>query len=192
MSDPGSRGGTSRPDEPESVARPWRRLAQWGGDQEFIDRSHECLRVIRQQALESEAEADLRALLSPDAPRDPLGGQPGDRTRRRARMLLWALIGGQSGRDPDAEPWLVSCVTGGVGEVSQTWFELGYFLFVVGEGVVAELPLRRAIEAGHPDYVDQGLQYLALVLADEQGREQEVRELRDQLGQWGPPFGTGP
>lgn len=191
MSDRGAGGGTSRPDGPDPVARPWRRLAQWSSDQEFIDRSRECLRVIREQALESEAEADLRALLQPEAPWDLFRDQPGDRIRRRAMMVLWALIGGQSGRDPDAESWLTACVTGSVGEVGRAWFELGFFLFMVGEGVVAEVPLRRAIEAGHPDYVDQGLHYLALVLADEEGREEEVRELRSQLAQWGPPFGTG-
>ena len=191
MSDSGARGGTSRPDEPDSVAQPWRRLAQWSSDQEFIDRSRECLQVIREQALESEAEADLRALLEPEAPWDLFGDRPGDRTRRRAMMVLWALIGGQSNRNPDAESWLSACVTGAVGEVGQAWFELGFFLFVVGEGVMAEVPLRRAIEAGHPDYVDQGLHYLALVLADEEGREEEVRELRNQLAQWDPRFGTG-
>jgi hypothetical protein len=186
-----ARGDTSRPEGPESAARPWRGIAQWSSHQEFIDRSHECLRLIREQALESEAEADLRALLDPDARWDLFGGQPGDEIRRRAMMVLWALIGGQAGRDPDAETWLTGCVTRGFGEVGQAWFELGFFLFVIGEGVVAEVPLRRAIEAGHPDYVDQGLHYLALVLDDEDGREEEVRELRDQLGQWGPPFGTG-
>lgn len=186
-----ARGDMSRPDGPESAARPWRGIAQWSSHQEFIDRSHACLRFIREQALESEAEADLRALLDPDARWDLFGGQPGDEIRQRAMMVLWALIGGQAGRDPDAETWLTGCVTRGFGEVGQAWFELGFFLFVIGEGVVAEVPLRRAIEAGHPDYVDQGLHYLALVLDDEDGREEEVRELRDRLGQWGPPFGTG-
>ena len=76
MSDREARGGTSRPNGPESVAQPWRRLTQWSSDQEFVDRSRECLWVIREQALESEAEADLRALLEPEAPWDLLAPSP--------------------------------------------------------------------------------------------------------------------
>lgn len=178
-----------QPESPAARERPWLRLAEWEDGQEFYDQARSCLRMVREQGLEREAEADLWVLLDPDAPWDLLNVQPGDEKRRRAAMLLWALLGGQEGRDPDGEPRLRDTIGVGCNEVGQAWFELGYFLFFVGEGLTAEIPLRRAIDAGHPDYVDQGLYYLAMVLGDQEGREHEAELLFCQAAQCDSLFG---
>lgn len=57
------------------------------------------------------------------------------------------------------------------------WYELGYFLIVIGDVRAAEIPMRRAIECGHPDVVDQALQNLGMALARQEGRERDAELL---------------
>ena len=152
---------------------PWLHLPTNGSPQEFFEQARESLRVARESAREREAEEDLRKLLGPDVP---------DAVRERAAFVLWALLAGQDGRDPDGEPDLREAILDRPGREHPeiwggAWYELGSFLVFMGDEQAAEIPMRRAIECGHPDVVDQALCNLGITLAAQAGRERDAEVL---------------
>lgn len=153
---------------------PWRHVVH-GTSHDFIDGARERLRVARELGREREAEADLRTL-GPDVP---------DTVRERAAFVLWALLARQEGRDADDELDLRTAILGRPGieypEIwGGAWYELGYFLILIGDVQAAEMPMRRAIECGHPDVVDQALCNLGVALAAQHGRKRDAELLLRQ------------
>jgi tetratricopeptide (TPR) repeat protein len=175
-----------RDDEAAPGGRPWLRLAQWTGN-EFYDAARESLRYAREEGREREARGDLWRLLR---------SGPSGLARERAAFLLWALLARGEGRDPDGDPHLREAIVDRPGAeewpevLGRAWYELGYFLILMGDAQAAEIPMRRAIESGHPDYVDQAQCNLGIALASEDGREEDAEKLLREAAKRNSFFGS--
>lgn len=170
-------------EEPTSADRPWQRLAEWT---DLYGGARESLRYASEQGREREAAEDLWEMLRSDHPA---------RVRERAAFLLWAMLGRQ-GRDPDAEPELREAILDRPGrEFPETWggawYDLGYFLILLNDAQAAETPMRRAIDCGHPDIVDQAQCNLGIALLSVEGRERDAKALLRQAAETGHyPFNS--
>ena len=167
--------------EPKPEDRPWQRLAEWT---DLYGGARESLRVARASGREREAESDLWEVVRSERPAED---------RERAAFMLWAMLVRQ-GRNPDAEPELHEAILDKDGNSlpeiwGGAWYSLGYFLILLGDKEAAELPIRRAIESGHVDVVDQAQCNLGIALSSVEGRERDAEELLRQAAEHGGPFG---